>query len=46
MLKVFKFFAEGYPEYKLAQFRTEWGELTDKDKADLKAGVENGTLNY
>lgn len=46
MLAVFKFFSDGYPEYKLAKFRGEWGQLDDKSKEQLKAGVANGTLNY
>ena len=30
----------------LKEFRAEWEMLTDKDKADLKAGLVDGTLNY
>lgn len=46
MLAVFKFFAEGHPEYKMVQFRKEWGELTDLDKTQLKDGIADGSLNY
>lgn len=41
MVKVMKFF-----EMTPASFRAEWSKLTDADKAQLKAGVENGTLTY
>lgn len=41
MAAIAKFF-----EIKLAQFRAEWSELSDQDKADLKAGMTDGTLNY
>jgi hypothetical protein len=46
MLKVFKFLSDGYPEYKMAQFRTDWQELSDESKAQLKTGIEDGTFNY
>lgn len=46
MLAVFKFFSEGYPEYKMTKFRADWALLTDQDKADLKNGIADGTLNY
>jgi hypothetical protein len=46
MLKVYKFLSEGYPEYKLAKFRAEWNELSDKSKTQLRDGIEDGTLNY
>lgn len=28
------------------EFATEWRQLSDKDKADLKKGIGDGTLNY
>lgn len=28
------------------EFATEWRQLTAEDKADLKKGIGNGTLNY
>lgn len=28
------------------EFATEWKQLSDKDKKDLKQGIGNGTLNY
>lgn len=46
MLKVFKFLSAGYPEYKMSQFRTEWSELSDESKAQLKAGIEDETYTY
>ena len=41
MVDVMKFF--GIP---IAQFRKEWAELTDKDKEQIKQGIEDGTLSY
>lgn len=29
-----------------AQMTKEWKALTDKDKADIKSGLENGSLTY
>lgn len=37
-----KFF--GYEN--IAQFRKEWAQLTDKDKAEIKSGLESGTMTY
>lgn len=31
---------------KVGEFRKEWAELSDKDKAELKSGIENGSLTY
>lgn len=28
------------------EFRAEWVPLPDSDKAELKAGIGNGTLSY
>lgn len=41
MLAVKEFFNMGTRE-----FSTEWKKLSDADKDQLKAGVENGTLTY
>ena len=41
MVGVMKFF-----DIKAGQFRTEWAELSETDKAQLKAGIENGSLTY
>lgn len=46
MLKVYKFLSDGFPTYKLAQFRAEWAQLSDKSKNELRAGVEDETFNY
>lgn len=32
--------------YTLSQFNAHWKALTDKDKADLKTGIGNGSLTY
>lgn len=29
-----------------ATFKREWGNLTDRDKADLKQGIGDGSLTY
>lgn len=42
---IHKFF-KGDGDYKLAQFRKEWADLTDGDKAQIKAGLEDGSLTY
>lgn len=41
MAAIAKFFA-----IPLARFRAEWADLSDQDKADLKAGMSDGSLNY
>lgn len=41
---VCKFFE--YPEGDMKSFRTDWASLTDQDKADLKKGIGDGTLDY
>lgn len=42
MTKVMKFF-----EYaSAAKFAPEWRKLSETDKAQLKAGIESGTLTY
>ena len=30
----------------LGDFRNEWTQLSDKDKNELREGIENGTLTY
>jgi hypothetical protein len=32
--------------YRLADFKREWAGLTETDKAQLRAGVGNGSLTY
>jgi len=34
----------GYPD--TTTFMRDWKSLTDKDKADLKKGIGDGSLNY
>jgi hypothetical protein len=34
------------PGETLKDFRDQWERLSDKDKADLKNGLGDGTLNY
>ncbi|HEY1645716.1 MAG TPA: hypothetical protein VGF75_05075 [Candidatus Saccharimonadales bacterium] len=29
-----------------AEYRTEWAELTDQDKAEIREGIGNGSLTY
>jgi hypothetical protein len=41
MVAAMKFF-----EMKVGEFRKEWQELTDADKKQLVAGIENGSLTY
>lgn len=31
---------------KLSDFRAQWAELTDTDKAQLKEGIGSGSLTY
>lgn len=45
MSDVYRYFAEG-TDYKMVDFRKDWVQLTDQDKADLKNGIEDGTFNY
>lgn len=30
----------------IAQFRKEWNDLSDKDKAELKSGIQDDTYTY
>lgn len=30
----------------LTAFKEEWSELPEKDKEELRQGIQNGTLNY
>lgn len=47
MLDVFNYFSENKTNgYKLASFKADWAKLTDKDKSDLKSGIQNGTFTY
>lgn len=47
MAEVWRYFADGDTKsFPLGKFREEWAELTDTDKAQLRAGVGNGTLTY
>lgn len=41
LVQIREFFGMDMPS-----FRKEWAAMSDADKADLKAGVENGTLTY
>lgn len=42
ILEIKNFF--GYT--KLTEFKADWEKLTDKDKAEIKAGLADGTYNY
>ena len=47
MLAVYMFFSDDKSNgYSLASFKADWQKLSDKDKDQLKTGVENGTLTY
>lgn len=47
MVQVFEYLSDNKTsDYKLTQFRADWAELSDKDKADLKRGIGDGTLTY
>ena len=46
LAQVHKFFDSDEAPYSLAKFRTDWKNLTDADKADIKAGLTNGSLSY
>jgi hypothetical protein len=35
-----------YFDMKIGDFKTQWAQLTDADKTQLKTGVDNGTLTY
>ena len=41
MAAIAKFFA-----IPLGQFRAEWADLSEQDKADLKKGMSDGTYTY
>lgn len=41
---VYDFFKSTYSS--LAQFRKDWDALSETDKAQLKAGIGDGTLTY
>lgn len=41
------YFKTGDPDRdKLGNFKNEWTALTDKDKAEIKQGLGDGTLTY
>ena len=42
--EVFEFFKD--EDFKLAQFRVQWGLLSDNDKTQIIDGIGNGTLTY
>lgn len=47
MVDVYNYFSDNRKnDYKLATFRTEWSELTDQDKSDLRMGIGNGSFTY
>lgn len=54
MLKVYDYFSDltmdgtkkVRNDYKIAQFRADWQQLSPESKAQLIAGIEDGTLNY
>jgi len=42
MIDVMHYF--GYPT--AAAFKKDWSQLSDKDKEELKTGIEDGSLTY
>lgn len=38
--------AEFFGYTNLAEFRVHWAKLTPGDKAQIRTGLGNGTLNY
>lgn len=55
MLKVYDYFSDAIVldngkktrnGYNIAQFRADWQRLTPESKAQLIAGIEDGTLTY
>jgi hypothetical protein len=42
--QVFQFFKS--PTYNMTQFSKDWKALPEKDRADLKKGIGDGTLDY
>lgn len=47
LAEVYNYFADTYKgRGGMKQFREDWNELTDNDKADLKKGIGDGTFNY
>ena len=43
-MEVFDFFKD--EDFKLAQFRVQWGLLSDNDKTQIISGIADGSLNY
>lgn len=47
MSDIFKYFSDNKTNsYTMSDFRADWAKLTDQDKADLKQGLSDGSLNY
>jgi hypothetical protein len=48
ILEIKKYFGARYDGTggTLKEFRAEWEMLSDRDKADLKAGIADETLTY
>lgn len=48
--EIMAFFNEGLavddPRNKPTRFASEWKALSDQDKAELKAGLSDGSLSY
>lgn len=42
----YKYFKGADKDYTLARFRKEWNALTDKDKAQIRQGLADGSYNY
>lgn len=47
IVDVKKFFESGGTKWaSLKDFRADWEQLTEKDRAEIKAGLDDGTYNY
>lgn len=52
MAAVYRYFSSTYASAApgkpggLSGFRADWARLSDSDKAQLRAGTENGTFTY
>lgn len=36
----------GFFGMTIREFRTEWAELSDEEKAQIREGIENGSYTY
>ena len=46
ILNVKKYFDSGTRKVTAKEFHAEWMQLTDQDKAEIMAGIDDGTFTY